>query len=191
RPPTPTTRRPSARSTTSCPRTPSARGGPRCCGSSSSCRVCSARPTAGSTGRPPPATTCAGSWTCCRSRCRRPRSLRLMRVTGAEQVEEAVADCVAALGAVTGHDWGEARAGRLEWTCRETAVHIAEDLFGYAGQLAGRHREGYAPFGISLEDGADDEGVLRVIATGGALLAAAVRTTPRAVRAWHPFPFQQ
>jgi len=114
-----------------------------------------------------------------------------MRVTGAEQVEEAVADCVAALGAVTGHDWGEVRAGRLEWTCRETAVHIAEDLFGYAGQLAGRHREGYAPFGISLEDGADDEGVLRVIATGGALLAAAVRTTPRAVRAWHPFPFQQ
>lgn len=106
-------------------------------------------------------------------------------------MEEAVADCVAALGAVTDRDWEKVTAGRLEWSCRETALHLAEDLIGYAGQLAGRATEGYAPFEIAFEEGTDNAGVLRVIATTGALLAAAVRTTPRAVRAFHPYPFRQ
>ncbi|MGW5903103.1 GNAT family N-acetyltransferase [Streptomyces althioticus] len=105
-------------------------------------------------------------------------------------MEAAVAHSVAALGAVTDRDWAGVRAGRLEWTCRETAVHVAEDLIGYAGQLAGRVPDGYAPFEISLEEGADNTGTLRVISTMGALLAAAVRTTPRSVRAFHPFPFR-
>lgn len=119
-----------------------------------------------------------------------------MRAVGAEQVEEAVADCVAALGAVTDRDWTEVRAGRLEWSCRRTAAHIASDLIAYAGQLAGRTQDAYTPFEITIdgtEDGldpADNAGTLQVITTTGALLAAAVRTTPRAVRAFHPFPFR-
>ncbi|MFD7770262.1 GNAT family N-acetyltransferase [Streptomyces sp. NPDC059787] len=119
-----------------------------------------------------------------------------MRAVGAEQVEEAVADCVAALGTVTDRDWTGVRAGRLEWNCRETAAHIASDLIAYAGQIAGRAQDAYVPFEITLdgsEDGldpADNAGTLQVITTTGALLAAAVRTTPRAVRAFHPFPFR-
>ncbi|GGW44977.1 GNAT family N-acetyltransferase [Streptomyces griseoloalbus] len=111
-------------------------------------------------------------------------------------MEEAVAHCVAALGAVTDRDWEKVRAGRLEWSCRETAVHIASDLIAYAGQIAGRAQDAYVPFEITLdgsEDGldpADNAGALQVIATTGALLAAAVRTTPRAVRAFHPYPFR-
>ncbi|MEV8597994.1 GNAT family N-acetyltransferase [Streptomyces sp. NPDC052012] len=105
-------------------------------------------------------------------------------------MEEAVADCVAALRAVADRDWEGRTAGRLEWTCRETAVHIAEDLIAYAGRLAGRHTERYAPFEIALDPGTDNDGALQVIATTGALLAAAVRTTPRAVRAFHPYPFR-
>lgn len=111
-------------------------------------------------------------------------------------MEEAVADCVAALGAVTGRDWEKVRAGRLEWSCRETAAHIASDLVAYAGQIAGRAQDAYVPFEITLdgsEDGldpADNAGALQVITTTGALLAAAIRTTPRAVRAFHPYPFR-
>lgn len=111
-------------------------------------------------------------------------------------MEEAVADCVAALWAVTDRDWGAVRAGRLEWSCRETATHIASDLIAYAGQLAGRAQNAYVPFEITLEgseeglDPADNEGALQVISTTGALLAAAVRTTPRSVRAFHPYPFR-
>ncbi|MFJ8465354.1 GNAT family N-acetyltransferase [Streptomyces swartbergensis] len=113
-----------------------------------------------------------------------------MWTTGAEQVEQAVAECVGLLGAVTDRDWEAVRAGRLEWSCRETAVHIAGDLVGYAGQLAGREPEGYTPFEFSLEEGTDNAGALRVIRTMGALFAAAIRTTPREVRAFHPYPFR-
>jgi RimJ/RimL family protein N-acetyltransferase len=113
-----------------------------------------------------------------------------MRAVGAEQVEEAVADCVAALGAVTDRDWERVRAGRLEWSCRETAAHIASDLIAYAGQLAGRATDAYVPFEIAVEEDAGHAGLLHTIETTGALLAAAVRTTPRAVRAFHPYPFR-
>ncbi|CAL9524368.1 GNAT family N-acetyltransferase [Streptomyces sp. Tu 3180] len=111
-------------------------------------------------------------------------------------MEEAVAGCVAALGAVADRDWEGVRAGRLEWSCRETAVHIAVDLITYAGRLAARARDAHVPFEITLGgagDGPDAAGntdVLEVIGTTGALLAAAVRTTPRAVRAFHPYPFR-
>ncbi|MFF8016200.1 GNAT family N-acetyltransferase [Streptomyces sp. NPDC007929] len=113
-----------------------------------------------------------------------------MWTTGAEQVEQAVAECVDLLGAVTGRDWEGVRAGRLEWDCRKTAVHIASDLIAYAGQLAGREQEGYTPFDISLDEGTENAGAVQVIRTTGALLAAAVRTAPRHVRAFHPYPFR-
>src|SRR5690606_9849272 len=113
-----------------------------------------------------------------------------MDAAGAQQVEEAVADCVRALGAVADRDWRAVRAGRLEWDCRRTAEHIAEDLITYAGQLAGRAADAYVPFEIVLDDGTDNAGALHVIRTTGALLAATLRTTPRAVRAFHPYPFR-
>ncbi|WP_193504998.1 GNAT family N-acetyltransferase [Streptomyces coeruleorubidus] len=105
-------------------------------------------------------------------------------------MEQAVAECVGLLGAVTDRDWEAVRAGRLEWSCRETAEHIAGDLIAYAGQLAGREQEAWTPFEISLEEGADNAGALRVIRTMGTLFAAAIRTTPREVRAFHPYPFR-
>ncbi|MFK0069944.1 GNAT family N-acetyltransferase [Streptomyces sp. NPDC091046] len=113
-----------------------------------------------------------------------------MRTLGGEQVEEAVADAVALLRTATDRDWEAARAGRLEWSCRYTAEHIAGDLIAYAGQLAGRATEAYVPFEITLDEGTDNEGLLHVVETTGALLAATLRTTPREVRAFHPYPFR-
>ncbi|QUW92058.1 GNAT family N-acetyltransferase [Streptomyces sp. V17-9] len=119
-----------------------------------------------------------------------------MRSMGGEQVEEAVAGAVALLRTATDRDWRGTRAGRLDWDCRYTAEHIASDLIAYAGQLAGRATEAYVPFEITLDgtddglDPADNEDVLQVIETTGALLAATVRTTPREVRAFHPYPFR-
>jgi RimJ/RimL family protein N-acetyltransferase len=109
---------------------------------------------------------------------------------GGDQIEEAVASCAALLRAAAGRDWDGARAGRLEWSCRRTAEHIASDLIAYAGQLAGRAATAYVPFEITVDEGTGDAGVVDVIETTGALLAAAVRTTPREVRAFHPYPFR-
>lgn len=108
---------------------------------------------------------------------------------GGDRVEEAVAGAVALLRTVTGRDW-DRRAGRVEWSCRRTAEHIASDLLAYAGQLAGRATEAYVPFDIVVEEGTDAAGVVDVIETTGALLAAAVRTAPPGLRAFHPYPFR-
>ncbi|MEU6538099.1 GNAT family N-acetyltransferase [Streptomyces sp. NPDC047000] len=115
-----------------------------------------------------------------------------MRAMGGEQVEEAVAGCVALLRTADAGrpDWARVRAGRLEWDCLRTALHIADDLIAYAGRLAGRAQHAHVPFGITLDDATGDAGVLDVITTTGALLAAAVRTAPRHARAFHPFPFR-
>lgn len=112
-----------------------------------------------------------------------------MRNTGGERVEEAVACAVAALRQVTDREWAEVRAAGLEWSCRETAVHITGAYLRYAGQLAGR-ADGYRlPIALRLDEGSSDEDIVRVIEAMGALLAATVRSTPREVRAYHPFPF--
>ncbi|WP_369235160.1 GNAT family N-acetyltransferase [Streptomyces sp. R21] len=113
-----------------------------------------------------------------------------MRSMGGDQVEEAVASCVTLLRTAVEQDWEGTKAGRLDWSCRETAEHICGDLIAYAGQLAGRATKAYMPFDIVMEDGTDNAGHLDVIETTGALLAAAVRTTPREVRAFHPYPFR-
>ncbi|WP_086724004.1 GNAT family N-acetyltransferase [Streptomyces carpinensis] len=104
-------------------------------------------------------------------------------------MEQAVAGAVALLRTATDRDWEGVRAGRLEWSCRQTAEHVASDLIAYAGQLAGRARSAYVPFEITLDEGTENAGVLDVIEATGALLTAAVRTTPREVRAFHPYPF--
>ncbi|MEV5006482.1 GNAT family N-acetyltransferase [Streptomyces sp. NPDC056159] len=105
-------------------------------------------------------------------------------------MEQAVAGAVALLRTATDRDWDGVRAGRLEWSCRRTAEHIAGDLIAYAGQLAGRAQSAYVPFEITLDEGTKNADVLDVIETTGALLAAAVRTTPPEVRAFHPYPFR-
>ena len=113
-----------------------------------------------------------------------------MHPWGGDQVTEAVAGCVAALRPAVDRDWTEVKASGLEWNCHETAFHIAEDLIGYAANLAGRAKDDYVPFEITLDEGTDNTGLLHVIEATGALLAAAVRTAPREARGFHPYPFR-
>ncbi|MFJ8083443.1 GNAT family N-acetyltransferase [Streptomyces sp. NPDC096205] len=119
-----------------------------------------------------------------------------MRFMGAERAEEAVASCAALLRTVVGEDWSGTKAAGLEWSCRETVTHIASDLIGYAGNLAGRLKSSYAPFDITVdgdENGdykADNAGQIEVVEVMGALFSATLRTTPRAARGFHPYPFR-
>lgn len=119
-----------------------------------------------------------------------------MADTGGDKVQQAVAGAVAVLRTATDRDWRAVDAGRTAWSCRRTAKHVASCLLAYAGQLAGRAQDAYVPFEIALdgsEDGLDpagNEGLLQVVETTGALLTAAIRTTPREVRAFHPYPFR-
>lgn len=109
-----------------------------------------------------------------------------------DRVTEAVAGSVAVLRAAVaaGRDWDSVNAGQLAWSCRQTVEHTAGALLAYAGQLAGRATKAYVPFEIVMEDDTDSAGVVDVLETTGALLTATLRTTPREVRAYHPYPFR-
>lgn len=113
-----------------------------------------------------------------------------MRHMGGEQVREAVEHSLAVLGAVADRDWKGVKAGRLDWNCWGTAEHIASDLIAYAGQLAGRPTTRWAPFEIDMTECENNADLLEVIRTTGTMLTAVVRTTPRSVRAFHPYPFR-
>lgn len=100
---------------------------------------------------------------------------------------EAVTDEM--LRTLRGHgdlDW-DSPAGDLTWSCRDTLAHVADDLIVYAAQLAGEAEASYAPFDVVVHPGADPDGILRVVAAGGALLASTVRTAHPGARGWHPF----
>ncbi|MDL5202285.1 GNAT family N-acetyltransferase [Streptomyces sp. ALI-76-A] len=112
-----------------------------------------------------------------------------MRAWGGERVDEAVAGAVAVLRTATERDWDRVPAGRLEWSCRQTAEHLAGVLLAYAGQLAGRARTAYLPFDLTLDEDTGHAAVLDVLETTAALLVATLRTTPPEVRAFHPYPF--
>lgn len=89
---------------------------------------------------------------------------------------------------LSGHgdlDWS-VPAGNLSWSCRDTATHVADDLIGYAAQLAAEAENSYLAFDIAVPPEAGPDEILRVVDAGGALLASAVRTAHPGARGWHP-----
>ncbi len=110
-----------------------------------------------------------------------------MLLMGGDRIDEAVAHAAKVLRAVADRDWN-VKAGGLDWSCLKTAEHIAGDFVFYAGQLTGRAADTYVPFEIALDEGTGPEGAIEVIEATGGMLAAVVRTTPRGVRAYHPYP---
>ncbi|MFF8288208.1 hypothetical protein ACF068_03100 [Streptomyces sp. NPDC016309] len=97
-------------------------------------------------------------------------------------------------------DW-DAPAGSLEWTCWETAEHLADDLFAYAAQLGPERPplDGDVPFlweprrpggpaNVTYADRkAGVAGLLQVLEACGAMLAAMARVTPPEARAHHVY----
>ncbi|HEX2576551.1 MAG TPA: maleylpyruvate isomerase N-terminal domain-containing protein, partial [Aquihabitans sp.] len=89
-----------------------------------------------------------------------------------------------ALGPLADRDW-TSPAGVLEWTCHQTASHVASDLVRYAVQLAGRTDDAYLRFTVVVPDDEPPAELLRLMSGCGLLLAAAVDCSPADARAWH------
>lgn len=122
----------------------------------------------------------------------------------ADDVDLAVQACLAMLRGAPQDDGAErwdAPAGSLEWTCWQTAEHLADDLFAYAAQIGPRTPpvtrevpfvwQRTAPGGpasvVFAQRDAGPAGLLQVLDTCGALLVAMVRTASPQVRAHHVF----
>lgn len=99
-------------------------------------------------------------------------------------VEQAVAEMVRVLTPYESADWN-VRAGTLDWTCWETAAHVAHDLLAYAGQLAAGAERAYLPFDLVVRQGASPRDLLRIVTGSGRLLSTVVATSEPTARAWH------
>ncbi|CAG6396612.1 DinB family protein [Streptomyces cocklensis] len=118
----------------------------------------------------------------------------------ADDVDLAVQLAVAALGDAPDEGW-DAPAGTLEWTCWQTAEHLADDLFAYALQLGPRapsltthvpvswRREtpGGPASTIFVDRSEGGAALLQVLEACGALLTSMVRTTSSGLRSHHGF----
>ncbi|GHJ16687.1 hypothetical protein TPA0908_46820 [Micromonospora sp. AKA38] len=104
-------------------------------------------------------------------------------MTGAD-VRAAAAAMTAVLLPAAGRDW-TVRAGDLDWSCWTTTAHVAHDLAGYAGQVAGRPTDGYLPFDLRVHPDAPPERVLTVATATAGMLAALVDTADPDDRGWH------
>jgi hypothetical protein len=90
-----------------------------------------------------------------------------------------------ALGPFAGADW-QVPAGDLEWTCRQTGVHLADDYFSYACQVQGHPTDSYLPIEVGVPAEADVAGLLRSITACAGLLGAAATVADPTSRAFHP-----
>jgi hypothetical protein len=117
-----------------------------------------------------------------------------------DDLDATVTAAVRTLRDAAGLDW-QVPTKDLSWTCWETLEHVADDLFAYAGQIVApttglsdyvpfvyeSSREGGPEVTIRSQVGAGNAGLLDVVETCGAMLSAAVRTSPPDRRGWHPY----
>ena len=83
-------------------------------------------------------------------------------------------------------DW-DRPAGGLDWSCRRTAAHVADDLFSYASQVLAQPLDGYLPVEVTVPDEASPEDLVRSVVMCGELLRLTVASASEDVRAWHPY----
>lgn len=103
---------------------------------------------------------------------------------GAAEVDRAVAEMLRVLGPLEALDW-QVPAGSLDWTCWETAVHVAHDLLAYAGQVTAQPTAAYLPFDLTVPAGTAPREVLGVVAACGGLLRNAIAAAGPNDRGWH------
>ncbi|HEY1177038.1 MAG TPA: maleylpyruvate isomerase N-terminal domain-containing protein, partial [Phytomonospora sp.] len=113
-------------------------------------------------------------------------------------VLDAVASCSDALGGVLDADWS-VPAGDLTWSCWDTAEHLADDLFAYAGQLGPRRppldthvafawkrkTPGGPASSVFGDPAAGPAGLAQIIEACGTFLSAVVATVSPDTRAHH------
>lgn len=107
-----------------------------------------------------------------------------MRDPGPDDLRQALQSLQAALSPHLAADWA-VPAGPLDWTCRDTAAHIAHDLTAYAGQLAAAPDDAYLPCDLTVRPTATTGQLLQIIAAAGGLLATALDAADPNLRAWH------
>ncbi|MEV6684758.1 GNAT family N-acetyltransferase [Streptomyces sp. NPDC051130] len=103
----------------------------------------------------------------------------------ARDLTRTVGEAVAALREAADRDWSRPAAG-LEWSCHDTAVHLAADLTAFAAQLAARAPASWLPIRLDVAPGTTPGPLTDLVEASGRVLAATVLAARPDDRAWHP-----
>lgn len=101
-----------------------------------------------------------------------------------DDLDAAVDAVFAALAPAVDADWSVS-AGGLEWSCRDTIEHVADDMVLYAALVTSRARSRYPRMLVTLDEDARPADYLEVLAASGRILSAVLRTMAPDVEVWH------
>lgn len=105
-----------------------------------------------------------------------------------DDLDAAVDAVLAALAPAVDADWSVS-AGGLEWSCRQTIEHVADDMVLYAALVTSRAQSRYPSMLVTLDEDAAPPDYLEVLAACGRILSTVVRAMPPDVEVWHTSGF--
>ena len=103
----------------------------------------------------------------------------------AELITTTTDACTRALRPYTDRDWKTVMAAELAWSCWDTALHLADDLYFYAVQLIYKPLADHVPTELALDDTATEARLLDMISVHGNLLWRTIRAADPNDRAHH------
>jgi hypothetical protein len=97
------------------------------------------------------------------------------------------AECVQVLSPFTDRDWREIGAPDLDWSVWDTMIHVNDDLYFYAAQVASADVKDYVCFEVRADEHANPTRLLDALVIHGRLLAAIAASADPHSRAHHVF----
>jgi hypothetical protein len=94
---------------------------------------------------------------------------------------------VAALAGYTDLDWQQVPAAGLQWSCRQTALHMVDCLYFYAMQVVYGHPDDYLCTELALDDSASPPWLLAALSAHAELLRRIARSADPGLRAHHNY----
>jgi hypothetical protein len=89
--------------------------------------------------------------------------------------------------ATPNRDWQQESAADLEWTCRQTALHMADCLYFYTMQVVYGQTDDYLCTELALDDSASPPRLLAALSAHAELLHRTVRSADPGQRAHHNY----
>jgi DinB family protein len=84
-------------------------------------------------------------------------------------------------------DWQQVPAAELEWSCRQTALHMVDALYFYAVQIVYGNPAGYLCTELALDDSASPPRLLAALSAHAELLHRIARSADPDLRAHHDY----
>jgi hypothetical protein len=102
-------------------------------------------------------------------------------------VTAAASESVAALAGYTDIDWQRVPAAELDWSCRQTALHMVDCLYFYAMQVVYGNPDGYLCTELALDDSASPARLLAALSAHAELLQRIAQSAAPDLRAYHTY----